>query len=126
MFIKYLFPEKGRTNTAADHERGASESSSSGNESIDTSTGGSAVRPRGARQTQKSSIAETSSFGTSLLSGSLRSQKVAENVKQLDKALKAKLSNDFNSVRKAFLAIDDNHRGYITAETLAKYLGATQ
>ena len=45
MFIKYLFPEnlRGAQNTEV---RGASESSSSGNESIDTSTGGSAVRPR--------------------------------------------------------------------------------
>jgi len=29
-------------------------------------------------------------------------------------------------VRKAFLAIDDNHVGYITAESFAKFLGATK
>jgi len=70
---------------------------------------------------------DTSSYGgSSLLSGSLRSQKVAEQVKKLDAALKAKLAVDFNSVRKAFLAIDDNHGGFITAETLAKYLGASK
>ena len=40
--------------------------------------------------------------------------------------MKQKLALDFNSVRKAFLAIDDNHRGYITAESLAKYLGASK
>jgi len=33
---------------------------------------------------------------------------------------------DFTSVRKAFLAVDDNHRGFITAEILAKYLGASK
>ena len=50
---------------------------------------------------------------------------MAEHVKKLDARLKKKVSLDFSSVRKAFLSIDDNHRGYITAETLAKYLGAT-
>jgi len=51
---------------------------------------------------------------------------VAEQVKKLETALRAKLSVDYNSVRKAFLAIDDNHIGYITAEALAKYLGASK
>ena len=41
-------------------------------------------------------------------------------------SLKAKISIDFNSVREAFLAIDDNHVGYITAESLARYLGASK
>lgn len=78
------------------------------------------------RHTRRTSAENTSYTGTSLLSGSLKSQKVAEQVKKLDVALKAKVSTDFTSVRRAFLAIDDNHRGYITAETLAKYLGATK
>jgi Ca2+-binding EF-hand superfamily protein len=51
---------------------------------------------------------------------------VAEQVAQLDATLKAKLATDFNSVRKAFLAIDDNHIGYISAESIARYLGATK
>ena len=50
--------------------------------------------------------------------------KVAEKVKQLETSLKAKLSLDFTSVRKAFLAIDDDHAGFITAESLARYVGA--
>lgn len=61
-----------------------------------------------------------------MFSGSLKSTKVAEQVKKLDVALKKKLSIDYNSVRKAFLAIDDNHIGYITAESLAKFLGASK
>ena len=60
------------------------------------------------------------------MSGSLKSQQVAEKVKKLESQLKAKLSVDFNSVRKAFLAIDDNHIGYITSEAIAKYLGASK
>ena len=40
--------------------------------------------------------------------------------------MKKKMAIDFTSVRKAFLAVDDNHRGFITAEILAKYLGASK
>ena len=75
---------------------------------------------------RRGSVDTSSIGGSTLLSGSLKSQKVAEQVKQLDIKLKSKLSTDFNSVRKAFLAIDEGHRGYITAETLAKYLGASK
>ena len=64
--------------------------------------------------------------GSTLASGSVKSQKVAEQVKRLDAQLKQKLSSDFTSVRKAFLAIDDNHIGYITSEAIAKYLGASK
>ena len=52
------------------------------------------------------------------------SVKVAEKVKQLEASLKTKLSLDFTSVRKAFLSIDENHCGFINAESIARYLGA--
>lgn len=89
MFIKYLFPEKLR-GAQNNEERGASESSGSENDSFDTSTGGSAIRPSRVSQMrtnghtnntsgQRSNSIETSSYGgTSLLSGSAKSQKVAE------------------------------------------------
>ena len=131
-FIKYLFPERNRGDTQ-DAKRGASESSSqSGNDSFDTSTGGSAARPTrrqapGASGKKTNNSIDTSSYGGStLVSTSLKSQKIAEQVKNLEDLLKKKLSVDFNSVRKAFLAIDDNHRGYITAEHFAKFLGASK
>ena len=131
MFIKNLFPEQLRGAQNLEAERGASESSGeSANDSFNTSTGGSAARPRNQAHAQtvpRRGSTETSSFGGStFLSGSLKSQRVAEEVKKLDQALKAKLSIDFTSVRKAFLAIDDNHQGSIGAETLAKYLGASK
>ena len=44
MFIKYLFPEKTRGAQNLEEQRGASESSGSENESVDTSTGGSNMR----------------------------------------------------------------------------------
>ena len=46
-------------------------------------------------------------------------------VKMLDSELKKKIGNNFNSVRKAWLEIDEKHVGYITAEEIAKFLGAS-
>jgi hypothetical protein len=50
---------------------------------------------------------------------------VAEKVKSLEMELKKKLARNFNSVRKAFLELDEKHVGYITAEEIAKFLGAS-
>ena len=79
MFIKYLFPEQLR-GAQNKEERGASESSGSENESVDTSTGGSAVRPQRINMAKRN-VADTSSFGGTSISGSLKSQKVAEQIK---------------------------------------------
>ena len=46
-------------------------------------------------------------------------------VKKLELELKKKIGNNFNSVRKAWLEIDEKHVGYITAEEIAKFLGAS-
>jgi ABC-type sugar transport system substrate-binding protein len=54
-----------------------------------------------------------------------RHQRVADKVKALEQDLKKKLSCNFNSVRKAFLELDEKHVGYITAEEIAKFLGAS-
>ncbi len=50
---------------------------------------------------------------------------MAEMVKALDQELKKKLGNNFNSVRKAWLELDEKHIGYITAEEIARFLGAS-
>ena len=34
-----------------------------------------------------------------------------------------KMTTNFTSVRRAWLELDDSHKGYITVEELAKYLG---
>ena len=65
----------------------------------------------------------TSIGGTTMFSGSIRSTQMADSVKKLDADLKKKLSNNFNSVRKAFLALDENHKGYISAEQLSMFMG---
>lgn len=51
---------------------------------------------------------------------------MAEKVKQLELEIKKRLASNFNSVRKAFLELDEKHIGYITAEEIAKFLGASQ
>ena len=40
----------------------------------------------------------------------------------MEEELKKKLQNDFVGVRKAFLSLDKNHRGKITAIDFAHYL----
>lgn len=56
---------------------------------------------------------------------SIKQQKAAEKVKLLELELKKKLGSNFNSVRKAFLELDQKHIGYITPEEIAKFLGAS-
>ena len=66
------------------------------------------------------------SFGGSSLTGSLKQQKVAEQIKQLEDEIKKRLGSNFNSVRKAFLELDEVHKGSIGAEELAKFIGASK
>lgn len=42
---------------------------------------------------------------------------------KLEKLIKTKFSNCFESVRKAFLILDQDYDGYITIEDLLKYFG---
>jgi hypothetical protein len=45
-------------------------------------------------------------------------------VKLLEAEIKIRLGNNFNSVRKAFLELDELHQGFLGAEELAKFIGA--
>jgi len=44
-------------------------------------------------------------------------------VKALEQEIKIKMQTNFTSVRKAWLELDDSHKGYITVEELAKFIG---
>lgn len=46
-----------------------------------------------------------------------------ERLVKLEKKLKEKFSNCYESVRKAFLALDTDYDGYITVEDILKYFG---
>jgi Ca2+-binding EF-hand superfamily protein len=48
---------------------------------------------------------------------------IEERLIILEERLKTKFSNCFESVRKAFLALDGDYDGYITIEDILKYFG---
>jgi Ca2+-binding EF-hand superfamily protein len=48
---------------------------------------------------------------------------LAERLKKMEKLLKEKFSNNWESVRKAFLALDSDHDGYITVEDILRHFG---
>ena len=48
---------------------------------------------------------------------------IQERLKKLEKLLKDKLSNNWDSVRKAFLGLDTDYDGYITVEDILRYFG---
>lgn len=52
--------------------------------------------------------------------------KIIENrINALETAIKQKFSNQFDSVRKAFLSLDGDYDGFITVEDLLKVIGRT-
>ena len=50
-------------------------------------------------------------------------QVIEDRIIALEQKLKKKFSNCFESVRKAFLALDTNYDGFITVEDILKYFG---
>lgn len=59
-----------------------------------------------------------------LLQNKTRQPKVIEErLIKLEQKLKVKFSNCFESVRKAFLALDTDYDGFITVEDILKYFG---
>lgn len=59
-----------------------------------------------------------------LLNNKMNQPKVIEErLIKLEQKLKVKFSNCFESVRKAFLALDTDYDGFITVEDILKYFG---
>ena len=48
---------------------------------------------------------------------------LAERLKKMERLLKDKFSNNWESVRKAFLALDSDHDGFITVEDILRHFG---
>ncbi len=48
---------------------------------------------------------------------------ITDRLKKLEKILKDKLSSNWESVRKAFLALDSDYDGYITVEDILRHFG---
>lgn len=55
--------------------------------------------------------------------GTKHTEVIEDRLLKLDKKLKTKFSNCYESVRKAFLALDMDYDGYITVEDILKYFG---
>jgi hypothetical protein len=62
---------------------------------------------------------------TSMTSNSNKNRELGGKLKEIEKILKEKLSNNWVSVRKAFLDIDTDYDGFITAEDFAKLIGSS-
>lgn len=60
-----------------------------------------------------------------MMSNSNKNRELAGKLKDLEKILMKKLSSNWVSVRKAFLDLDQDYDGYITAEDFAKLIGGT-
>ena len=48
---------------------------------------------------------------------------IQERLRKLEKLLKDRFSNNWDSVRKAFLGLDTDYDGYITVEDILRYFG---
>mmetsp|Transcript_28218 Transcript_28218/g.21090 ORF Transcript_28218/g.21090 Transcript_28218/m.21090 type:complete len:120 (-) Transcript_28218:1368-1727(-) len=54
-----------------------------------------------------------------------KSKEIGAKIRELEDVLKERLSNNWVSVKKAFLDIDTDYDGYITAENFANLLGGS-
>ena len=59
------------------------------------------------------------------MSTSNKNREIANKLKEMEKVIFEKLSNNWVSVRKAFLDIDSDYDGFITAEDFAKLIGGS-
>ena len=60
----------------------------------------------------------------SMLSSS-KNRELGSKIKEIEKILSKKLSNNWVSVRKAFLDLDTDYDGFITAEDFANLIGSS-
>jgi len=49
---------------------------------------------------------------------------VTDRIRAIESAIRTKFANNWTSVRKAFLDVDQDYDGFINAEDIAKFYGA--
>lgn len=123
-FVKNFFPATSNVNDA--RESNSSGDDHSFNRSVEIRDTSDVDQRASFTDKRSSTEGDLFSFGGSSLTGSLKQQKVAEQIKQLEDEIKKRLGANFNSVRKAFLELDEVHKGSIGAEELAKFIGASK
>lgn len=67
----------------------------------------------------------TNAESTSVMSNSNRNRDISNKLKEMERTLFERLSNNWVSVRKAFLDLDQDYDGFITAEDFAKFVGGS-
>lgn len=54
-----------------------------------------------------------------------KNRDITNHLKQIEAVIKERLSNNWVSVRKAFLDMDEDYDGYLTTEDFAKIIGGS-
>lgn len=54
-----------------------------------------------------------------------RNKEITQQIKQIEQVIKERLSNNWVSVRKAFLDLDEDYDGFLTPEDFAKLIGGS-
>lgn len=67
----------------------------------------------------------TNAESASVASTSNKNRDISNKLKEMEKILFERLSSNWVSVRKAFLDLDQDYDGYITAEDFAKLVGGS-
>jgi Ca2+-binding EF-hand superfamily protein len=67
----------------------------------------------------------TNTESASVMSNSNKNRDISNKLKEMEKILFERLSNNWVSVRKAFLDLDQDYDGFITAEDFAKLIGGS-
>ena len=70
-------------------------------------------------------LENTNTIDTNSVMSSSKNRDLTLKLKQIEDILKQRLSNNWVSVRKAFLDMDTDYDGYLTAEDFAKLIGGS-
>lgn len=81
--------------------------------------------PKNRMGNTKSTVGDYTVGDSMSVMSSSKNQDISLKMKQIEHILKERLSNNWVSVRKAFLDLDEDFDGYLTAENFAKLIGGS-
>lgn len=113
MFTKFFFPSKFKEGTTK-------------NEYYDSDQDEMTVDGKTMAGTSPSlNFDNTNTIETNSVMSTSKNRDLTIKLKQIEDILKQRLSNNWVSVRKAFLDLDTDYDGYLTAEDFAKLIGGS-